>query len=137
MSSNEEAVKNELFGFGAPNTAYQQFFVGNSYLKSLVGEKDINVSVGQVSFEPSCRNNWHIHHDGYQLLLVTAGEGWYQEVGLPARRLHPGDVVVTRDGVKHWHSATKNSWFSHIAITAGTPEWLEPVSDEQYNALEG
>lgn len=109
MSSNEEEVKNELFGFGAPNTAYQQFFVGNSYLKSLVGEKDINVSVGQVSFEPGCRNNWYIHHDGYQLLLVTAGEGWYQEAGLPAQRLHPGDVVVTHDGVKHWHGATKNS----------------------------
>ncbi|WP_412989368.1 cupin domain-containing protein [Pediococcus siamensis] len=136
MAKNEEAVKNDIFGMGDKNVAYQQFFQGQSYLKTLVGDKAINVGVGNVTFEPGCRNNWHIHHNGYQLLLVTGGEGWYQEEGKPARKLHPGDVVVTHDGVKHWHGATKDSWFSHIAITAGTPEWLEPVTDEQYNALE-
>lgn len=136
MAKNEEVVKNGLFEVGDKNVAYQQFFQGQSYLNTLVGEKDINVGVGNVTFEPGCRNNWHIHHDGYQILLVTGGEGWYQEEGKAARKLHPGDVVVTHDGVKHWHGATKDSWFSHVAITAGTPEWLEPVSDEQYNALE-
>ncbi|GAB5054403.1 LytTR family transcriptional regulator [Pediococcus parvulus] len=136
MAKNEEAVKNGLFAVGDKNVAYQQFFQGQSYLNNLVGEKDINVGVGNVTFEPGCRNNWHIHHNGYQILLVTGGEGWYQEEGKPAQKLHPGDVVVTHDGVKHWHGATKDSWFSHVAITAGTPEWLEPVSDEQYNALE-
>jgi quercetin dioxygenase-like cupin family protein len=136
MAKNEETVKNGLFEVGDKNVAYQQFFQGQSYLNNLVGEKDINVGVGNVTFEPGCRNNWHIHHDGYQILLVTGGEGWYQEEGKAARKLHPGDVVVTHDGVKHWHGATKDSWFSHVAITAGTPEWLEPVSDEQYNALE-
>ncbi|MDN5575673.1 MAG: cupin domain-containing protein [Pediococcus sp.] len=136
MAKNEEAVKNGLFAVGDKNVAYQQFFQGQSYLNNLVGEKDINVGVDNVTFEPGCRNNWHIHHNGYQILLVTGGEGWYQEEGKPAQKLHPGDVVVTHDGVKHWHGATKDSWFSHVAITAGTPEWLEPVSDEQYNALE-
>ncbi|MGG1324129.1 cupin domain-containing protein, partial [Priestia megaterium] len=85
------------------------------------------------TFEPGCRNNWHIHRNGFQLLLVTGGEGWYQEEGKPAQFLKAGDVVVTHDGVKHWHGAAKDSWFEHIAITSGTPEWLEPVSDEEYN----
>ncbi|KRM54244.1 cupin domain-containing protein [Lacticaseibacillus sharpeae] len=136
MSNNAETVKNGIFEMGPKNDAYQQFFTGQSYLQSLVADKDVNVGVGNVTFEPGCRNNWHIHHDGYQILLVTAGTGWYQDAGQPARKLHAGDVVVTCDGVKHWHGATKDSWFSHIAITAGTPEWLEPVSDAQYDALE-
>lgn len=126
-----------VFPKGPKNDAYQQFFVGQSYLQNLVNDPQVNVGVGQVTFEPGCRNNWHIHHNGYQILLVTSGEGWYQEAGKPAQRLKPGDVVVTHDGVKHWHGATKDSWMSHIAITAGTPEWLEPVSDAQYQALEG
>lgn len=136
MTNNEAAVKHNIFPVGDPNVAYQQFFVGQSYLNTLISDPAINVGVGNVTFEPGCRNNWHIHHDGFQLLLVTGGEGWYQEEGQPARKLHPGDVVVTHDGVKHWHGATKDSWFSHIAITAGTPEWLEPVTDAEYNALE-
>ncbi|WP_297077524.1 cupin domain-containing protein, partial [uncultured Enterococcus sp.] len=82
-----------------------------------------------------CRNNWHIHQGGYQILLVTSGTGWYQEEGEEARVLHAGDVVVTHDGVKHWHGATKDSWFTHLTITAGTPVWLEAVSDEQYTTL--
>lgn len=136
MTKNETSVKNGIFDMGDRNDAYAKYFVGQSYLNNLINDPKINVGVGNVTFEPGCRNNWHIHHDGFQLLLVTGGEGWYQEEGQPTRRLHPGDVVVTHDGVKHWHGATKASWFSHIAITAGTPEWLEPVSDEQYNALE-
>lgn len=133
---NEEQVKNGLFPMGEKNDAYKDVFVGQSYLDMLVADPDINVGVGNVSFEPGTRNNWHIHHDGFQLLLVTAGEGWYQEEGQEARRLKVGDVVVTKDGVKHWHGATKDSWFSHVAITAGTPEWLEAVDDEIYSKLE-
>lgn len=136
MSKNEAAVKNGIFKVGPKNDAFAQYFQGQSYLQGLVNDPAVNVGVGNVTFEPGCRNNWHIHHNGYQILLVTGGEGWYQEEGKPAQHLVPGDVVITHDGVKHWHGATKESWFSHIAITAGTPEWLEPVTDEQYAAVE-
>jgi len=136
MNEIENSVQHGLFAMGDLNVAFQQYFTGNSYHNALVKDDQVNVTVSNVSFAPGARNNWHIHHDGYQILLVTGGEGWYQEAGKPAQRLHPGDVVVTPDGVKHWHGATKNSWFSHIAITAGTPEWLEPVSDSEYQALE-
>ena len=100
------------------------------------------VPVGNVTFEPGCRNNWHIHNaksGGGQMLIVTAGEGWYQEWDKPARRLKPGDVVNIPAGVKHWHGAAKDSWFQHLAIEVpgeGTStEWCEPVSDEEYNKL--
>lgn len=136
MVKNEQLKTKQLFAMGEPNVAYQEVFVGQSYLSMLVNEPDVNVGVGNVTFEPGCRNNWHIHHDGYQILLVTGGEGWYQEAGKAVQRLVPGDVIVTKDGIKHWHGATKDSWFSHIAITAGTPEWLEAVSDVDYDALE-
>ncbi|MDR0299576.1 MAG: cupin domain-containing protein, partial [Streptococcaceae bacterium] len=88
-----------------------------------------------VTFEPACRNNWHVHTDGYQILLVTAGEGWYQEAGKAARSLAAGDVVLTKAGVKHWHGAKKDSWFSHVAITAGNSEFLEAVMDTEYQNL--
>ncbi|WP_025092716.1 cupin domain-containing protein [Bacillus safensis] len=135
MAKHEEVKDGVLFPIGEKNEAYAQYFIGQSYLQGLVADPDIGVTVGNVTFEPGCRNNWHTHRNGYQLLLVTGGEGWYQEAGQPARRLKSGDVIVTHDGVKHWHGATKDSWFVHIAITAGTPEWLEPVSDEAYNKL--
>ena len=136
MEKNENEVKNNLFGFGKLNTQYADVFVGNSYLNSLVSKDDnIDVGVSSVNFEPGCRNNWHIHHNGFQILLVTAGEGWYQEEGKPAQLLKPGDVVAIHEGVKHWHGATKDSWFSHIAITKGESEWCEPVSDEEYDQL--
>lgn len=135
MSENESEVKQGLFPMGTKNEAYQKFFIGQSYLQSLVADPDINIGVSNVSFEPGCRNNWHKHNHGFQILLATAGQGWYQEEGKPARKLLPGNVVVVHDGVKHWHGAAKNSWFSHIAITAGTPEWLEPVTDEDYDNL--
>ena len=135
MVKNEQLKEKQLFPVGEANVAYQDFFVGQSYLSMLVNEPDVNVGVGNVTFEPGCRNNWHIHHAGYQILLVTGGEGWYQEEGKAAQHLVPGDVIVTKDGIKHWHGATKDSWFSHVAITAGTPEWLEAVSDALYDAL--
>lgn len=136
MNENEVLSQDGIFPRGPKNDAYAQFFTGQSYLQGLVSDDQVTVGVGNVTFEPGCRNNWHIHHDGYQILLVTGGEGWYQEDGKPARHLSVGDVVVTHDGIKHWHGATKDSWFSHIAITAGTPEWLEPVTDAQYQAVE-
>ena len=135
MVKNVQLKEKQLFPVGEANVAYQDFFVGQSYLSMLVNEPDVNVGVGNVTFEPGCRNNWHIHHAGYQILLVTGGEGWYQEEGKAAQHLVPGDVIVTKDGIKHWHGATKDSWFSHVAITAGTPEWLEAVSDALYDAL--
>lgn len=136
MEKNENEVKNNQFGFGKLNTQYADVFIGNSYLNSLVSKDDnIDVGVSSVNFEPGCRNNWHIHHNGFQILLVTAGEGWYQEEGKPAQLLKPGDVVAIHEGVKHWHGATKDSWFSHIAITKSESEWCEPVSDEEYDQL--
>ena len=136
MVNNEEAVKNDLFGFGDKNVAFAKYFIGDSYLNSLISADDnIDVHVANVSFEPGCRNNWHVHHNGYQLLLITAGEGWYQEFGKPAQKLHPGDAVAIHEGVKHWHGATKDSWFSHIAITKGSSEWLEEVSNADYAKL--
>ena len=117
-----------LFPVGEENTAFAQYFIGQSYLP-----------VSNVTFEPGCRNNWHIHHKGGQILLVTDGRGWYQEWGKPARELKPGDTVDIPPEVKHWHGAAKDSWFAHIAISVpaegASNEWLEPVSDEEYNKL--
>lgn len=135
MNTSEKEVKHGLFSIGAENLKFQKYFTGLTYHNSLVKDPKVNVTVSNVTFQPGSRNNWHIHHNGYQILLVTGGEGCYQEEGEKARLLHPGDVVVTHDGIKHWHGATKNSWFSHIAITAGTPVWKESVSDEVYSQL--
>lgn len=137
---NTEQFKSEnggIFGKGEQNTAYEKYFIGNSFLKMLVTE-DGFVPIGNVTFEPGCRNNWH-KHPGGQILLVTAGEGWYQEEGKEARKLKAGDVVAIPRNAKHWHGATKNSYFTHISIendvSAGSNEWLEPVTDEEYDKL--
>ncbi|MDO4162429.1 MAG: carboxymuconolactone decarboxylase family protein [Pseudomonadota bacterium] len=134
--AHENAAKDVLFGFGTENTAYAQYFIGKSYLQPLT--KD-GVSIANVTFEPKCRNNWHIHHKGGQILLVTSGRGWYQEWGKPAQELHPGDVVNIPPETKHWHGAAKDSWFTHIAAAVpaegASNEWLEPVSDEEYDKL--
>lgn len=100
MAKHEEVKNGVIFPAGEKNP-FSQFFVGQSYLKGLVADPKVNVGVGNVTFEPGCRNNWHIHHDGFQILLVTGGEGWYQEEGKPAQFLKAGDVIVTHDGVKH------------------------------------
>ena len=135
MAKNEKEVKNNMFGFGDENVAYAKYFKGTSYLNGLVAPDDnIDVSVANVSFEPGARNDWHEHH-GYQILMCTGGEGWFQEEGKPAQLMKPGDVVEVHDGVKHWHGATKDSWFSHLAITKGTTTWEEPVDSEYYNSL--
>lgn len=128
-------AKEPLFGLGQPNDAYAAYFTGQSYLNPLTTQ---GITVCNVTFEPRCRNNWHIHHGGGQILLCTDGEGWYQQWGQPARSLHPGDVLYIPPEVKHWHGAAED-WFSHAAIEIPAPdasnEWLEPVSDEEYNAL--
>ncbi|MGN7170666.1 cupin domain-containing protein [Paenibacillus cellulositrophicus] len=136
MAKHEEVKNGVIFPVGEKNEGFAKYFVGQSYLQTLVADPGVPVGVGKVTFEPGCRNNWHIHRDGYQILLVTGGEGWYQEEGKAAQFLKAGDVVVTHDGVKHWHGAAKDSWFEHIAITAGKPEWLEPVTDEHYDKLQ-
>lgn len=130
-----------LFGLGEPNTAYAKYFVGNSYLNPLTDPRK-SVYMANVTFEPKCRNNWHIHHaasGGGQILLCTDGRGWYQEAGKQARELHPGDVVTIPAEVKHWHGAAKDSWFSHIAVECPgentKTEWCGAVSDEEYDAL--
>ena len=124
-----------LFPVGEENTAFAQYFIGQSYLQPLAE----SLPVSNVTFEPGCRNNWHIHHKGGQILLGTDGRGWYQEWGKPARELKPGDTVDIPPEVKHWHGAAKDSWFAHIAISVpaegASNEWLEPVSDEEYNKL--
>ncbi|MET3557453.1 quercetin dioxygenase-like cupin family protein [Streptococcus rupicaprae] len=133
MAKYEELQYSPLFALGEENP-YGASFIGQSYLAMLAQAPDGKTSVGNVTFEPGCRNNWHVHLDGYQILLVTGGEGLYQEAGKPVRHLKAGDVVVTDKGVKHWHGATEDSWFSHIAITAGASEFYGPVTDEDYQA---
>ena len=132
----------DAFGIGAPNDAYAQYFVGQSFLKPLTEPGKAPVFLANVTFEPGCRNNWHIHHatkGGGQILVCTAGEGWYQEEGKPAVELKPGMVITIPPEVKHWHGAKKDSWFSHSAVECPgencSNEWCEPVSDEAYNAL--
>ena len=139
---NEPENHGGFFGQGDPNTAYAKYFVGQSYLKPLTDPKE-TVIVANVTFEPGCRNNWHIHHaaqGGGQLLLCVEGEGWYQEEGKPARSLKPGDVVTIPAEVKHWHGAKAHSWFSHLSVEVPgentSNEWCEPVSDADYAALE-
>ncbi len=126
----------QIFPLGEKNDAYAQYFIGQSYIAPLTMEGVVSFN---VTFEPGCRNNWHIHHKGGQILFCTAGEGWYQEEGKPAQRLKPGDVVNIPAEVKHWHGATKDSWFAHIAqnvpAEGGSVEWLETVSDEEYDKL--
>lgn len=125
-----------VFDIGEENTAFAQYFTGECYLKMLTLER---VVTANVTFAPKTINNWHVHHKGGQILLVTGGRGWYQEWGKPAQELHAGAVVNIPPEVKHWHGAAKNSWFQHIAIEVpaegASNEWLESVNDEEYNKL--
>lgn len=139
----KEFDKANKFGTGNPNDAFAKYFVGNSFLNSLTNPKDTAVFLANVTFEPGCRNNWHIHHaktGGGQLLICTAGEGWYQEEGKDAVELKEGTVITIPPEVKHWHGAKKDSWFSHIAVEVPGEEtsnqWCEEVNDEEYNKLE-
>ena len=130
-----------IFGVGQENSGYAQYFSGDSFLNPLTDPAK-TMFLANVTFEPGCRNNWHIHHaktGGGQVLLCIAGRGYYQEWEKEARELHPGDVVVIPPEVKHWHGAAPDSWFSHIALEVpgeeSKNEWCEPVSEEAYRNL--
>ena len=126
-----------VFPIGAENTAYAQYFTGECYLNMLTTS---GVGIGVVTFAPGTINAWHIHHKGGQILLVTGGRGWYQEEGKPAVAILPGTVIHIPANVKHWHGAAADSWFAHLAFEVPgektSNEWLEPVTDEEYNKLE-
>jgi quercetin dioxygenase-like cupin family protein len=140
---NEEVFdKENIFGKGQANTAFAQYFVGESYLNPLTVPGESPVFLANITFEPGCRNNWHIHHatkGGGQILICTAGSGWYQEEGKDAVSLEPGTVITIPPEVKHWHGAKADSWFSHIALEVPGEncknEWCGPVSDEDYGKL--
>lgn len=137
-----EIKKGGDFGLGEENTAFAKYFIGKSYLNPLTDPNKTNLFIANVTFEPSCRNNWHIHHaksGGGQILICVDGEGWYQEEGKDAVSLKPGMVITIPANVKHWHGAKKDSWFSHLAIEVPgdetSNEWCEPVTDEEYEKL--
>ena len=138
-NAKEQHQRSMIFPIGQPNDAFAKFFVGQSYLAPLSTSQ---VGIFNVTFEPGCRNNWHIHHaksGGGQILICISGRGYYQEWGKEAQELHPGDVVNIPVGVKHWHGAACDSWFSHLALEVpaveGSNEWLEAVDEETYSKL--
>ena len=138
----KEFEKVNMFGTGIHNEAYAKYFIGDSFLNLSINPEDSPAFVANVTFEPGCRNNWHIHHaksGGGQLLICTAGEGWYQKEGEDPITLSEGSVAYIPTEVKHWHGAKADSWFSHIAFAIpgddSSNEWCEPVSDEDYGKL--
>ena len=137
MEKKEVPQNLSVFPTGEPNTAYAEFFTGQSYLARLTKDAALNCPVSNVTFEPGCRNNWHSHTGG-QLLIAVGGRGYYQEKGKPAQLLLPGDVVEIAPDVVHWHGAAPDSWFSHLAIEcnpkANKNTWLDPVTDKEYQA---
>ncbi len=145
-SENAETDKDKyqntiLFPIGAPNDGFAQYFTGQSYLAPVSSEQ---VGIFNVTFEPGCRNNWHIHNadkGGGQILICVGGRGYYQEWGKNAVEMRPGDCVNIPVGVKHWHGAAADSWFSHLAVEVpgenASNEWLEAVTDEIYSKVNG
>ena len=139
-ATDKERFEQEMiFPIGEPNDAYAKYFIGQSYLAPV---SDSQIPCANVTFEPGCRNNWHIHHatkGGGQMLIGVAGRGWYQEWGKPAQEILPGTVIHIPANVKHWHGAAKDSWFAHLAFSVPgedtSNEWLEPVNDQEYNQL--
>ena len=135
VDGQDKPYSTSVWPLGEPNTAYAQYFIGNSYLAPLDKSGLCN-----VSFEPGCRNNWHIHHGAVQMLICVSGRGWYQEWGKEAVELKPGVVIAVPEGVKHWHGAAADSWMQHLtyhsdAKPGNSTEWLEPVDDEWYGKL--
>lgn len=140
--NKQEFEKENVFGLGEPNVNFAKYFIGNSYLNPLTDMNKTNLFIANVTFEPGCRNNWHIHHaksGGGQILICTAGSGWYQEEGKEAISLIPGMVITILANVKHWHGAKKGSWFSHLAVEVPgeetSNEWCEAVTDDEYMKL--
>ena len=132
-------AKEMVFPIGAPNDGFAQYFSGKSFLAPVSTSQ---VGIFNVTFEPGCRNNWHIHHaksGGGQILVCVAGRGYYQEEGKEAIEMKPGDCINIPAEVKHWHGAAPDSWFSHLAVEVpgeeASNEWCEPVSDADYNKL--
>lgn len=141
-TDKETFEKANMFGTGVPNDNYARYFVGNSFLNFLLKPDETPIFMANVTFEPGCRNNWHIHHaksGGGQILICTAGEGWYQQEGEEVQSLSEGSIVYIPTGVKHWHGAKADSWFSHISVevpgTETSNEWLEQISDVYYKRL--
>ena len=139
LTDKDKFQKEIMFPIGAPNDAYAKYFVGQSYLASITEEQ---IPIHNVTFEPGCRNNWHIHHaktGGGQMLICIGGRGWYQEEGKDAVELTPGTVINIPANVKHWHGAAADSWMAHLAIEVDgeetSNEWCEPVTDEEYSKL--
>lgn len=139
VSEKEKFQNTILFPIGQPNDGFAQYFKGQSYLAPISTEQ---VGIFNVTFEPACRNNWHVHKadkGGGQILICAGGRGYYQEWGKPAVEMKAGDCINIPAGVKHWHGAAPDSWFSHLAIEVpgenGSTEWLEPVDEEQYGGL--
>ena len=142
IKMNKEVFdKLNVFGLGQPNDAFAEYFSGQSYI-NMLAKTDNGIGFMNVTFEPGCRNNWHIHKSksgGGQVLICTAGYGYYQEEGKPVQKLSPGDIVVIPANVKHWHGSRPDSWFSHIAVEVPgeetSNEWLEPVTDNEYRKI--
>lgn len=139
LSEKDTYAKTIMFPIGEPNNAYAKYFIGQSYIAPV---SNTQVKIYNVTFEPKCRNNWHIHHassGGGQMLIAIGGRGYYQEWGKEPVEMNPGDVINIPANVKHWHGAAPDSWFSHLAIevdgTETSNEWLEKVSDSEYNKL--
>lgn len=132
---NTKTKFEQIFPLGEKNVNFSQYFIGQSYLAPVSNNNALGTHIFNVTFEPGCRNNWHSHTGG-QLLICTAGRGFYQEKGKPARELHPGDVVEIAPNVIHWHGAAPDSWFSHLAVECNSDTnkntWLEPVNDAEY-----
>lgn len=129
-----ETVDFNVWPKGNPNDAYAQYFIGNSYLADMGG------GFFNVTFEPGCRNNWHVHHKQVQVLICVAGHGWYQEWGKEPVKMTPGTVIAIPAEAKHWHGAAHDSWFQHLTYhkdvqPGASNEWLEPVTDEVYNKV--
>ena len=137
IQTKEEFQASTPYPIGEPNTGYAKYFIGLSYLAPMEADKG---GVVNVTFEPRCRNNWHIHHKSVQVLICVAGRGWYQEWGKEAVEMKPGTVIAIPEGVKHWHGAAKNSWMQHLTYNtrvedSSSNEWLEPVGDDVYDTL--
>ena len=142
-AESRDVPKISPFPVGEENTGYAQYFSGRSWLAPLTRDKRLNVPVFNVTFEPGCRNNWHIHRaakGGGQMLIGVAGRGWYQEDGKPAVEILPGTVIHIPANVKHWHGAAADSWFAHLAFEVPgeetSNEWLEPVTNKEYDKLQ-
>lgn len=139
LSEKDKYAATIMFPIGEPNNAYAKYFIGQSYLAPI---STTQIKMFNVTFEPRCRNNWHIHRakqGGGQMLIAIGGRGYYQEWGKEPVEMKPGDVINIPANVKHWHGAAPDSWFSHIAVEIDGEEtenvWLEPVTDDEYSKL--